>query len=85
MTRYTWSWHGDNKDIWRVQDPRGFELEIGGENVYNIIESVGIEKGGIIPGKWTCFVCQKRATTGGECMHLQKSWKEEGDKSAFIS
>jgi len=51
MTRYTWSWHGDNKDIWRVQDPRGFELEIGGENVYNIIESVGIEKGGIIPGR----------------------------------
>lgn len=51
MRRYSWGWHGDNKDIWRIEDPRGFQLEVGGENIYNIIEAAGISPGGEIPGK----------------------------------
>ena len=34
--------------VWRILDPRGFELEISSANLMGIIESVGILAGGVI-------------------------------------
>lgn len=44
------SWNGGNV-LWRIADPRGFELEISSANLASIIELNGIEKGGYITGK----------------------------------
>lgn len=43
-------WGGGNV-VWRVEDPRGFELEIQSSNLMAIVQSCGIEAGGLIPGK----------------------------------
>lgn len=43
-------WGGGNV-VFRVYDPAGFELEIQSANLMAIINSVGIEAGGLIPGK----------------------------------
>jgi hypothetical protein len=43
-------WGGGNV-VWRVEDPRGFELEIQSENLMAIIQSSGILQGGEIPGR----------------------------------
>lgn len=42
-------WGGGNV-VWRVEDPRGFELEIQSNNLMAIVQSCGIEAGGLIPG-----------------------------------
>jgi hypothetical protein len=42
-------WGGGNV-VWRVEDPRGFELEIQSNNLMAMIQSCGIEEGGLIPG-----------------------------------
>ena len=43
-------WGGGNV-VWRVLDPRGYELEISSANLSRIIDSVGLSKGGEIPVK----------------------------------
>ena len=43
------SWYG-NQDKWKVDDPRGFQLEIAGTNLQNIIECTDISKG-VIQGE----------------------------------
>ena len=43
-------WGGGNV-VWRVEDPRGFELEISSGNLMAIIQTVGLQPGGNIPGK----------------------------------
>ncbi len=43
-------WGGGNV-VWRVEDPRGFELEIQSQNLMALIQSAGIQEGGVIPGK----------------------------------
>lgn len=40
-------WGGGNV-VWRVYDPRGFEVEISSANLSRIIDSVGILPGGVI-------------------------------------
>lgn len=42
-------WGGGNV-VWRVEDPAGFELEIQSQNLMAIIQTAGINEGGIIPG-----------------------------------
>jgi hypothetical protein len=42
-------WGGGNV-VWRVEDPRGYELEIQSQNLMAIIQSAGISEGGLIPG-----------------------------------
>lgn len=37
-----------NNVLWRVNDPRGFEIEITSENLSMILDEVGVLKGGII-------------------------------------
>lgn len=43
-------WGGGNV-VWRILDPRGYELEISSANLCRIIDSVGIQPGGVIPVK----------------------------------
>lgn len=43
-------WGGGNV-VWRVEDPLGFELEISSQNLMAIIQTVGLQPGGHIPGK----------------------------------
>jgi hypothetical protein len=43
-------WGGGNV-VWRVEDPRGFELEMSSQNLMAIIQTVGLQAGGEIPGK----------------------------------
>ncbi len=43
-------WGGGNV-VWRVEDPRGWELEIQSNNLMALIQSVGIQAGGAINGK----------------------------------
>lgn len=43
-------WGGGNV-VWRIEDPRGFEIEISSSNLARIIDEVGILPGGVIPGK----------------------------------
>jgi hypothetical protein len=43
-------WGGGNV-VWRVEDPRGFELEIQSNNLMAIIQSAGVNEGGLIPGQ----------------------------------
>lgn len=43
-------WNGGNV-VWRIWDPRGFELEISSSNLANIIDSVGIAAEGKIVGR----------------------------------
>jgi hypothetical protein len=43
-------WGGGNV-VWRIHDPRGFELEIQSANLMAIIQTAGLEQGGLIPGK----------------------------------
>ena len=43
-------WGGGNV-VWRIEDPRGFEIEISSANLARIISEVGILSGGVIPGK----------------------------------
>lgn len=42
-------WGGGNV-VWRVEDPAGFELEIQSQNLMAIIQTAGVNEGGIIPG-----------------------------------
>lgn len=44
-------WFSNKTSVWRVLDPRGFELEIYAANLAFIMNSVGILPGGIISGK----------------------------------
>lgn len=44
------SWSGGNV-LWRIVDPRGFELEISSNNLAQLMECTNILKGGIIEGK----------------------------------
>lgn len=37
--------------VWRVEDPRGFQLELSSPNLSYIIEEVGLLPGGQIPGQ----------------------------------
>ena len=43
-------WGGGNV-VFRVEDPRGFELEIQSQNLMTLIKLVGLNAGGVIPGK----------------------------------
>ena len=43
-------WGGGNV-VWRVHDPRGFELEISSNNMMALIQTVGLAPGGLINGK----------------------------------
>jgi len=43
-------WGGGNV-VWRVLDPEGFELEIASSNLMALIQTVGIQAGGLINGK----------------------------------
>lgn len=43
-------WGGGNV-VWRVADPAGFELEIQSQNLMAIIQTCGIQGGGLLPGK----------------------------------
>lgn len=43
-------WGGGNV-VWRVEDPRGWELEIQSNNLMALIQSLGIQAGGVINGK----------------------------------
>lgn len=43
-------WNGGNV-VWRIWDPRGYELEISSANLANIIDTVGIAAGGKIVGR----------------------------------
>jgi hypothetical protein len=43
-------WGGGNV-VWRIYDPRGFELEISSANLAKVIEHVGLAKGGAIAGR----------------------------------
>jgi hypothetical protein len=43
-------WGGGNV-VWRVEDPRGYELEIQSQNLMALIQSCGILEGGEIPGR----------------------------------
>ncbi len=42
-------WGGGNV-VWRVFDPYGYELEIQSNNLMALIQSCGVEVGGLIPG-----------------------------------
>lgn len=42
---------GGGNVVWRIYDPRGFELEISSNNLFSIIQTVGVGKGGVISGK----------------------------------
>jgi hypothetical protein len=42
-------WGGGNV-VWRVEDPEGFELEIQSQNLMAIIQTAGVNEGGVIPG-----------------------------------
>jgi hypothetical protein len=42
-------WGGGNV-VWRVYDPEGFELEIQSRNLMAIIQTAGLNEGGVIPG-----------------------------------
>lgn len=44
-------YYGGGNVVFRVQDPRGFELEIQSQNLMTIINVAGLLKGGEIPGK----------------------------------
>ena len=57
LTKYTLNdtvrrtgYNGGNV-VWRVSDPRGFDLEIASDNLAGILESVGVLAGGEIPGE----------------------------------
>ena len=43
-------WGGGNV-VWRIADPDGWEVEIQSANLMAIIQSAGIQEGGLIPGK----------------------------------
>lgn len=40
-----------NNVVWRIEEPRGFQLDISSPNLQEIIALHGLEKGGIIPAK----------------------------------
>jgi hypothetical protein len=42
-------WGGGNV-VWRVHDPRGWELEISSANLFALVQTVGLGVGGLIPG-----------------------------------
>ena len=42
---------GGGNVVWRIYDPRGFELEISSNNLFSIIQTIGVGKGGVISGK----------------------------------
>ena len=48
VRRYGWS--GSGNVVWRISDPRGFDLEISSDNFASIISCVDMEKG-VIKGK----------------------------------
>lgn len=48
-------WGGGNV-VWRICDPRGFQLEISSSNLGRIIATAGVNAGGEIPGK--CVWCR---------------------------
>lgn len=48
IRRYGWS--GSGNVVWRISDPRGFDLEISSDNFASIISCVDMEKG-LIKGK----------------------------------
>lgn len=51
-TKRRWGgWFSNKTSVWRVYDPRGFELEIYAANLAFIIDGCGISEGGIINGK----------------------------------
>ena len=54
VRRYGWS--GSGNVVWRITDPRGFDLEISSENFASIINCCDLEKG-TIKGKcvWSCL------------------------------
>lgn len=43
-------WGGGNV-VWRVRDPAGWEVEIQSQNLMMLINTVGIDAGGLIPGQ----------------------------------
>jgi hypothetical protein len=45
------TYYGGGNVVFRIEDPRGFELEIQAQNLMTIIRLVGINEGGVIPGK----------------------------------
>lgn len=45
--RRSGGWNGAGNVVWRVFDPRGFELEISSENLARIIDCTNIDKGSI--------------------------------------
>jgi len=44
-------YYGGGNVVFRVEDPRGFELEIQAQNLMTLIRLVGTNKGGEIPGR----------------------------------
>lgn len=51
-------WGGGNV-VWRVLDPLGYELEIQSRNLMALIQTSGIQPGGLIPGK--CILARSGA------------------------
>lgn len=43
-------YNGSGNVLWRVLDPRDFEIEISSDNLAGILDSVGVLAGGAIPG-----------------------------------
>lgn len=43
-------WGGGNV-VWRLEDPLGWEIEIQSSNLMALIQAVGIEKDGLVPGE----------------------------------
>lgn len=44
-------YYGGGNVVFRVEDPRGFELEIQSQNLMTLISLVGLNAGGEVPGK----------------------------------
>jgi hypothetical protein len=62
-------WGGGNV-VWRVMDPLGYELEIQSRNLMALIQTCGLQAGGLIPGK--CIL----ARSGGDNVLLHENSEE---------
>lgn len=45
LTQRSREWFGSGRHVWRVEDPRGFVLEISSENLQAIIETTSLKEG----------------------------------------
>lgn len=66
-------YYGGGNVTWRIEDPDGWEVEIQSNNLMAIIQSVGIDAGGVIPGR--CIWAREKAVN----VLLHESSKEYQD------